>query len=293
MNWADLPPLTALRAFAAYADTGSMAAAGARLNVSHAAISQQIRTLEDHLGLSLIDRARGGGTLTAEGQVLADTALTGFGDIARLAAELTGRDAERPLHISTTPSFAAFWLMPRLAAFRQRHPDLSLMVDPSPALRPLTPGGIDIAIRYGNGTWAGLDADLLLPSSIAIVAAPALVGTADYASPADLADFHWLQEMGTNEATEYLRKHGAEVNKARGLTSMPGNLMIEAARAGQGIAVTARAFVQPELDQGRLRLLFEDDRKQGYFLVRRPCVMRAAARSLYTWLITEARAGRK
>ena len=293
MNWTDLPPLTALRAFAAYADTGSMAAAGARLNVSHAAISQQIKALEDHLGLTLIDRTKGATGLSAEGRVLAETALAGFGDIARLAAELTGRDAERPLHISTTPSFAAFWLMPRLADFRQRHPDLSLMVDPSPDLRPLTPGGIDIAIRYGNGDWSGLACELLLRSSIVIVAAPALVGTGNYASPADLTDFHWLQEMGTNEATEYLRAHGAEVNKARGLTSMPGNLMIEAARAGQGIAVTARTFVQPDLDHGRLRLLFEDDRKQGYYLVRRPGVMRPAAKALHRWLITEARADRK
>ena len=86
MDWAALPPLTALRAFAAYADTGSMTEAGARLNVSHAAVSQQIKALEDHLGLSLLDRARGGGALTPEGRVLAETAQEGFSAIARLAA---------------------------------------------------------------------------------------------------------------------------------------------------------------------------------------------------------------
>ena len=107
MDWTNLPPLTALRAFAAYADTGAMAEAGARLNVSHAAISQQIKALEDHLGLSLLDRARGGGALTPEGRAVADATLTGLFDIATLCAELTGRDADRPLHISTTPSFAS------------------------------------------------------------------------------------------------------------------------------------------------------------------------------------------
>lgn len=115
MDWTTLPPLTALRAFAAYADTGSMAQAGSRLNVSHAAISQQIKTLEDHLGLALLDRKRGNTTLTPEGRAIADTALSGFSAISELAAEVTGRDADRALHISTTPSFASSWLMPRLA----------------------------------------------------------------------------------------------------------------------------------------------------------------------------------
>ena len=274
MNWSDLPPLTALRAFAAYADTGSMVQAGDRLNVSHAAISQQIRALEDRLGLTLVNRERGGAALTPEGRALADTTLTGLSEIAALCAELTGRDAERPLHISTTPSFAAAWLMPRLADFRARHPDLSLMVDPTPELRTIAPGGIDMAVRYGRGDWPGLESELLIETGIAIVAAPSLVGTRPFDSPADLTNFHWLQELGTNEASEYLESHGATVNRSRGLTSLPGNLMIEAARAGQGIGVTARSFVEPDLEHGRLRLLFEDHRKTGYFLVRRPGVLR-------------------
>ncbi|GGE42036.1 LysR family transcriptional regulator [Primorskyibacter flagellatus] len=288
MDWAALPPLTALRAFAAYADTGSMTEAGARLNVSHAAVSQQIKGLEDHLGLSLLDRARGGGALTPEGRVLAETALEGFSAIARLAAELTGKDAERPVQISTTPTFASAWLMPRLARFRQKHPDISLMVDPSPELRDIKPGGLDMALRYGSGNWPGLEAELVVETPIAVVASPDLVGTSDYASPSDLTNFHWLQELGTNEASDFLEQNGAVLNKARGLTSMPGNLVVEAARSGQGVAVSARAFLEPDIQSGRLRLLFEDTRKKGYFLVYRPGVMRPSARAFYRWLVSEA-----
>nr|WP_136636835.1 LysR family transcriptional regulator [Pseudooceanicola onchidii] len=288
MDWTALPPLTALRAFAAYADTKSMAEAGARLNVSHAAISQQIKGLEDRMGLSLLDRARGSGALTPEGMALAEATLDGFAAIARLSAELTGQDAERPIQISTTPTFASAWLMPRLAAFRAKHPELSLMVDPTPDLRDIKPGGLDMALRYGSGRWPGLESELMVETPIAIVAAPSLVGDTPFKTPGELTQFHWLQELGTSEASDFLSRYGAVLNKARGVTSMPGNLVVEAARNGQGIAVSARAFIQPDLDSGRLRLLFEDTRNKGYYLVYRPGVMRPSARAFYRWLVAEA-----
>lgn len=289
MKWSDLPPLTALRAFAAYADTGSMATAGSGLNVSHAAISQQIKALEESLGISFLDRNAGPGALTPEGQALADTALNGFGDIARLSAELTGRDAERPVQISTTPSFASAWLMPRLARFRQKHPDISLMIDPSPEVRPIQPGGVDIAVRYGSGDWPGLQSELIVSTPIAIVAAPELIGTGPLPTLQDLAQYHWLQELGTNEASQFLELFGTVSKGSKGLTSLPGNLMIEAARSGQGVAVTARAFVDPDIAAGRLRLIYEDNRTKGYFIVTRPGVLRPSARTLHRWLRREGR----
>ncbi len=284
MDWMAMPPLTALRAFAAYVETGSMTAAGAQLNVSHAAISQQLRTLESHMGVTLLDRAGARGELTDEGRSLAEAVTGGFERMFRAVAELTGADADRPVQITTTPAFAANWLMPRLAGFRERHPEVSLMIDPTPELRPLRPGGLDMAVRYGNGEWPGLEADLLIVTPIVIVAAPSLVGDREFETPADLTRFHWMQEIGTNEATEYLERHGAVLDRARGLTSLPGNLMIEAARAGQGIAVTAGAFAEADIAAGRLRLLFEDRRKKGYYIVTRPGAMRPQARILHRWI---------
>lgn len=289
MDWASLPPLTALRALAAYADTGSMAEAGTRLNVSHAAISQQIKGLEDRMGLSLLDRAKGNGALTPEGRALAEASLDGFAAIARLAAELTGLDAERPIQVSTTPTFASAWLMPRLAAFRAKHPELSLMIDPTPELREIKPGGLDMALRYGSGDWPGLEAEMVIETPIAVVASPTLVGNREFKEPKDLTDYHWLQELGTSEASEFLERYGAVLNKAKGLTSLPGNLLVEAARAGQGVGVSARAFVEADIAAGRLRLLFEDTRKKGYYLVYRPGVMRPSARQFYRWLVSESR----
>jgi LysR family glycine cleavage system transcriptional activator len=288
MDWSDLPPLTALRALAAYADTGSMARAGAQLNVSHAAISQQIRGLEDRMGLTLLDRHGPAAGLTAEGQILAQTALDSFANIARLNAELMGRDADRPVQISTTPSFASSWLMPRLAGFRQKHPEVSLMIDPTPELRPLEPGGLDMAVRYGAGDWPGCQSELIVQTPIVVVASRDLVGDGAFSQVAQLAKYPWLQELGTNEATDYLARFGTVPGAGQGLTSLPGNLMIDAARQGQGVAVVARAFVEPDITAGRLRQLFLDDETKGYFLVTRPGVQRPAARKLHSWLRREA-----
>lgn len=267
MHWTALPPFAALRAFAAYAETGSVQKAGAALNVSHAAISQQIRNLETHLGLTLLDRSGRAARLTPEGRQMAEALANGFGAIAARVAELTGADAARPLHVSTTPSFASNWLMPRLAGFRALHPDIDIMIDPNPALTDPQPGGIDVAIRFGAGHWPGLDATLLLPTSIAVVAATELIGTHPAECPEDLMRFPWLQELGTSESTAWLRSQGVTEARTAGMIHLPGNLMLEAARQGHGVLVTAKEWVLGDITAGRLRLLFEEPPGKGYHIV--------------------------
>ncbi|WP_417726450.1 LysR family transcriptional regulator [Roseovarius sp.] len=291
MDWLSLPSLTALRAFAALAETGGTAAAGARLNVSHAAVSQQIKQLESHLGVALVDRSGRQLRLTSEGQDLADALSLGFGAIARAVEALTGADANRPLQISTTPSFAAHWLMPRLSDFRQAHPQIDLMIDPSPRLVHLEPGGIDIAIRYGTGVWPGLEAELLFHSPIVAVAAPHLVDGVRINCPEDLVDLPWLQEYGTNEASDWLRQRGVVKERVAGLLQVPGNLLLDGLRNGQGVAVTVHDWVRQDIAAGRLRLLFEEDTQSGYHIVTRPTVLRPAAKAFVTWLRRIARQG--
>lgn len=284
MNWTTLPPLPALRAFAAYAETGSVQAAGAALNVSHAAISQQIRKLESHLGLRLLDRSGRAAQLTTEGQQLARALEEGFGGIAACVAQLTGADAARPLHVSTTPSFAANWLMPRLGDFRQKHPEIDIMIDPNPGLTDPSPGGIDIALRFGAGSWPGLETEMLLPSDMAVVAAPALIGDHPTDSPEDLMRFPWMQEFGTSESTAWFATRGVTEARIAGLITLPGNLMLEAARDGQGIAVTAKAWVEDDIAKGRLLLLHEENQGRGYHIVTAPGIPRPPLRLFVSWL---------
>lgn len=285
MDWLDFPPLSALRALAALAETGSTQKAGARLNVSHAAISQHLRQLEDHTGLSLIDRSGRTLALTPDGAELADSVIDGFEAMSRTLAQLTGKDDARPLTITTTPAFASAWLMHRLPDFQRQHPGLSLMLDPTPQIKDLTAGGIDVAIRHGSGEWDGLTSELLVDTAIAIVASPDLVGEGTgLTDPKDLTGYPWLQELGTSEASTFLKRHGADLDVSRGITSMPGNMMLDAARNGQGVAVIARAFVEADVQAGRLRLLHEDTRFRGYYIVYRADRLRPAARAFVTWL---------
>lgn len=284
MSWLDLPPLSGLRAFAAFAQTGSVSLASQQLNVTHPAISQQIRALETHLDITLVERAGRGLVLTTEGRILADAVLEGFDTMATAVATLTRDDHTRPLQVSATPSFAAAWLMPRLASFREKHPDLDLMIDPSAAVKELRPGGIDVALRYGDGQWPGLDVQPLVQSPITVVAAPSLVGPDLPDKPSDLNSYPWLQETGTNEATNWLAHQGVKRDAARGLTALPGPLMLEAARQGQGIAITVRVFVEDDIAAGRLQLLFEDDRETGYWVVTRQGAQRPAVRAFLAWL---------
>lgn len=289
MDWRNLPPLSALRAFAVFAQTGNVVAAGEALGVSHAAISQQLRVLESHLNVSLFDRSGRALQLTQEGEQLASALRGGFALMGDAVGALTGARDARPLHISVTPTFAASWLMPRLAGFRAAHPEIDLMIDPTADVVTLGPDGIDVAVRYGKGGWADVDATMLWQSSMVVVGAPALVGDTAYADLAALAQLPWMEEFGNSESTSWLERHG--VNKrARGMLRVPGNLLIDGARDGQGIAVTVRRFVERDIEAGRLRILHEESEVgNGYHIVTRKGVMRKSLKAFVTWLKREAR----
>lgn len=241
------------------------------------------------MGLALLDRSNRKLILTAEGETLARSLTDAFGAMSQTIEALTGADASRPLQISVTPTFAASWLMPRLSAFREAHPDINLMIDPSAKVQPMEPGGFDMALRYGDGDWPGLLSEPLIRSPIVVVAAPGLVGDRKIDTPADLRNYHWLQELGTNEATDWFAQNGVDRDAGRGFTALPGNLMLEAARAGQGIAIVAGVFVEPDIRAGRLRKLFEDSKERGYHIVTRPGVPRPPLKAFLTWLRREGR----
>ena len=292
MDWRDLPPLTALRSFAAFAETGSVVAAGDALGVSHAAISQQLRSLEAHLDVALLNRDGRSMTLTAEGEQMANTLHSSFGGMIDTVRLITGARDERPLHVSTTPTFAASWLMPRLPKFRDLHPQVDLMLDPTPEVVTLSSTGIDLAIRYGAGDWPGLDSEMLLRSPMVVVAAPSLVGEGALPRAEDLTDLPWLEEFCTSEATRWLAQQGVKLKFGHGLTQVPGNLLLDGARDGQGVAVTVRTFVERDIAAGRLRVIETEDRPEmGYHIVTRPGVMRPVLRDFVRWIRREGAIG--
>lgn len=289
MVWRDLPPLSALRAFAAFAQCGNVVAAGDALGVSHAAISQQLRVLEGHLNVQLLDRTGRALKLTAKGEQLAGPLRGGFALIGEGVSAVTGARDARPLHISVTPTFAASWLMPRLAGFRAAHPEVDLMIDPTADIVTLSPDGIDLAIRFGKGDWPDLNATLLWESTMVVVGAPNLVGDTAYADLEALSRLPWMEEFGNSESTSWLQKRGV-MSKGGGVLRVPGNLLLDGARDGQGVAVTVRRFVERDIGAGRLIVLHEEQGAgTGYHIVTRGDVMRAPLKAFVTWLKREGR----
>lgn len=288
MNWLDLPPLAALRAFAAFAEHGSVQRAGDALNVSHAAISQHIRKLEAHTGLALLDRRARKAELTADGTRLAEALAQGFDVISQTLALLTGAEEDRPLRVTTTPTFAANWLVPRLAAFRHDYPQIDVIFDAGPDLVDLGRREFDMAVRFGRGDWEGLDAFPLVTCRMVAVASPLLLPQHQEVTLEDLRQLPILQEKGTSENTNWLARHGLEEAGRGGRVELPGHLTLDAARAGQGIAVAAEAWVLADLEAGRLVKLFEDPVDFGYFAVTRREPHRAALKAFLRWLRSEA-----
>ena len=285
-----MPPLAALRAFQAFAETGNVTAAGDALGVSHAAISQQLRSLEAFLGVTLLDRSGRAMRLTADGETLAQGCTDGFTAILRAVSLVTGAEAARPLHISPTPSFAAAWLMPRLPEFRALHPNISITLNPTSDLVKPTAGNVDLTIRYGQGGWPGVEDQLLIATPMVIVAAPHLVAGRDISSPRALSRLPWIEEIGITESTSWLRNRGIAEGVQGPLTQVPGNLLIDGARDGQGLAVTVRLFVEADIRAGRLVVLEQETQDgAGYHLVTRPGVQRPPLRAFVKWIRRAAR----
>lgn len=286
-----LPSLTALRAFEAAARTGSFSAAGRELNVTHAAVAQQVRALEGELGVPLAYREGRGLALTADGTRLAKSLTDSFRSIRTTLSEIADTAGDRPLRLTITPSFAAKWLMPRLGSFWRRHPDIALTLDPDDRVRDLNRDGFDLAIRYGEGRWPGTDPELLLHADDVVVGSPALLGPRETLTVAEMQHMPWITEAGWPEQMAWLRRIGLDPDRLD-VTEMPTEeLAALAAREGLGLSVELGPLVAPDVEAGRLRVVYTApaDGDFGYWIVTRPGPRSAALRTFLRWLKSEVR----
>lgn len=282
----NLPPLTALRAFEAAARLGGFSAAGRELNVTHAAVAQQVRGLEAHLSLTLFVREGRGLRLTDEGARLATALAQGFATIAAAIAEVTEADRARPLRISVTHSFAAQWLMPRLGGFWAKHPEIALSLHPDNRVVDLAAERIDLAIRCGHGGWPGVEAELLTPTHFTVVGAPALLGAAESLTPAEMARYPWVIESGWPEQLAWLRSLGIDPDAIETHEVPTEDLALSAARQGYGLHVELSTLLDEEVASGRLRAVYSSRAGEGmsYWLVTRPGPKKPALKTLLRWL---------
>lgn len=289
IDWRTLPSLTALRAFAATADLRSFSQAARALNVTHAAVAQQVRALEDHFGKSLVQRDGRGVSLTADGEQLAQALGEGFAVLQRGVEALRAGEVDQPVRITLTAGFAAQWLMPRLRDFWEKYPDIGLSLHPDPRVVDLHRERMDLAIRYGNGDWPGVTATYLASARLVIAGAPSLIGDRDILSPQDMAGMDWILSRNWPEQDNYLRNLGIEPTTLSA-TDFPGEeLAIAAARQGLGLVVESLALIETDVTEGRLRVVHESREKlPAYFVVTLPGQQRAAARAFLKWLRSQA-----
>jgi LysR family glycine cleavage system transcriptional activator len=191
-----------------------------------------------------------------------------------------------------TPSFAVGWMLPRIGLFRAEHPDIELMLNPSPEIVDLAAEDYDLAIRWGNGGWPGVESEPLLATHFVVVGSADLITERTIETPADLANFPWLVEHGTDELSAWLRQYGVDTSDKHDVTYLPGYMLTPAVRAGKGITTTARIFVEEDIAAGHLVVLFEDDdASSGYHIVRRAGPVRASVKRFIEWLRREAGKG--
>ncbi|WP_127111904.1 LysR family transcriptional regulator [Shimia sediminis] len=287
MKWTNLPPMNALRAFAALAECGSYTAAGQALNVTHAAVMQQVRALETFLDVELVTRSGRSISLTDEGAALARHLESGFHQIRRGVDELTDVGLARPVMVTMSPAFAVKWLMPRLADFQTAHPEITLLLNPTGRFLELKPGETDIALRYSRQESLPDGADVLVSGDLAIVGTPDLMDES-IQRPSDLTRLPWLQELGTNEVAEVLGRHGVHPLRSPQILHMPGNLIMDAVQRGDGITYTLTRWVQDDLEAGRLVARFIEPNVGNFYIETRPGAARPPLRSFIRWLKRQA-----
>ncbi len=255
-----LPPLNALRVFEAAARYLSFTRAAEELFVTQAAVSHQIKTLEEFLGIKLFRRRNRSLLLTEEGQSYFLDIKEIFTNIAAATDKVLERSEKGALTISLTPSFAIQWLVPRLADFNQQEPDIDVRIKAVDMHENMLSDDVDVAIYYGRGNWPGVRADKLYIECLIPVCSPhLLMGAKPIHSLQDLKQHTLLHDESRKDWKQFMKVHDINgINVNQGPIFSHSAMVIQAAMHGQGIALVNNVMVQPELDAGRLVQPFEE-----------------------------------
>jgi LysR family glycine cleavage system transcriptional activator len=288
-----LPPLGALRAFEAAARHLSFTKAGDELHVTQAAVSHQVRTLEDWLGLKLFRRHGRAVLLTEAGQTYLPGVRDALDGLAAATSGLLARESSGVLTVSVLASFAANWLVRRLGRFRALYPDIDVRLTASDELTDFAREDVHLAIRYGNGNWPGLEVLPLLTEDIFPVCSPALLqGPHPLKEPADLKYHTLLQDDMRENWRLWMMAAGVEgVDPERGPGFNLSVLVVDAALLGQGVALARSALVDHHLRAGRLVRPFDIKLPANfaYYVVYPPAYRDLPKlRAFVDWMMEEA-----
>ncbi len=289
-----LPSLNALRVFEAAGRLGSFSRAASELNITPSAVSHQIRTLEEHLGVKLFRRLNRKVVLTAEGEAYLPPLQSAFAQITAASQRVAAGSDSGRLAVTLVPTFAMRWLVPRLSRFQKLHPEIEVLMNTSIEPVDFEKADVDVAIRYGTGGWPGLHAEKIMCEELFPVCSPGLLdGDHPLRAPADLVH-HTLLHVGVHIDEWRLWLTGAGItgiDPEKGPRFETSALALEAAAAGLGVAMGHRAFMAQDLRQGRLvePFDFELPSESAYYLafpedrLGQPRIM-----AFREWLMAEA-----
>jgi LysR family transcriptional regulator, glycine cleavage system transcriptional activator len=268
-----LPSLNGLRAFEAAARHLSFTQAAEELNVTQTAISHTIKRLEEQLGVRLFERRNRTLLLTREAQGYLPAVRAAFDDLRQATARLRRRERDGILTVSTTASLAAKWLVSRVTGFQDANPGVEVRITTSAHLVDFTREDVDMAVRYGRGSWPGVRADWLMAEDIFPVCSPVLRdGAVPLRTPDDLAHHTLLHTSASREDWQlWLTAAGLPVSLARrrGLNFDQSFMAIQAAMEGLGVALGRSPLVERDIAEGRLVVPFEVKlpADAGYYVV--------------------------
>jgi LysR family transcriptional regulator, glycine cleavage system transcriptional activator len=282
-----------LQTFVAVARAGKMKHAAQELSLTPGAVSQRIRQLEEAAGRRLFSRNRSGIELNAAGEAMFAALAEPFRAIEAVDRELGGLTSRR-VAITTTPSFAASWLMPRLARFAQSCPDIEIAVETGNRPVDLTREPIDLAIRHGLGKYPGVESTWLFAPELIVVASPDLLkDRGPLKTPADCLAFPLLHDFNRRDWPLWFEAHGTPApNGGKGLAFSDSHLIVRAAVAGQGLALVRDIYAEDALRAKQLvkPLSVNWPTQFAYYVVAASEALRKpAVRRFKDWLIGEAR----
>jgi len=285
-------PVGPLRAFDVAARNLNLTAAAEEMNVTHAAVSRQVKQLEERLGVKLFERLPRGLKLTVHGALLAEGTREAFDRLATAIEDVSAPAVRRKLTISTFSSLATRWLMPRVLAFSELFPDTDLRVSTSARLVDFAREDVDIALRFGGGQYPGLHVRPMFKPKEIVVAAPSLLKKLPIKTFADLKAHTLLHDDSHQSWTRWLEAVDAKgVNPRRGIICGDRNSMLAATAAGQGVGITSEVFAAGDLEAGRLVKVF-DVEVNATFGIYAVCLPRRLNDPLISgamdWLVREA-----
>lgn len=294
-NMKDLP-LNALRVFALACMHGGVRAAARELGIAHSSVSRHLAELEAWLGVPLVQKRTGtrAWAPTPQGDALGKVVLAGLREID--AATTIVREARSPfaVTISTSPSFASRWLLPRLPSLERAHPRIELSLLVNQHVEDLDASGIDVAVRMGAGPWPGSHAEVLMDDALYPVMAPELWKSARRPSrPEDLGSLRLLHDRDPQASWELWRRQfgPASLNLQRGPRFASTDLVLRAAAQGQGVALARHRMAVDDIISGQLLRPFGDRAvriEKAYWIVRAERAPRHAVANVMAWLKEQA-----